>query len=253
MYYVNKIIGWMLSPMGIVLMGFLACAVCALMNRRRMSWVFGIMSVAFLWIFGCAVTTRFIGRTLESAYEREGISHDDVSWAPQGDVIVILGGGMWWHEKCGAPEMFQAADRVWTGAKLYKAGKAPKIICTGSYIEKNTLPLLLEFGVPREAVVWYDEARNTEEEACLMAAMLGADGKKPKVLLVTSAWHMNRARFLFEKSGLDVVPCPGDFEMSCTFEKELQFSDFFPHSWAFQLNTAAVREWVGIFAYRLLK
>ena len=211
------------------------------------------MSIAFLWIFGCAVTTRFIGRPLECAYDKDGIPHGDMSWAPQGDAIVVLGGGMWWHEKCGAPEMCQAADRVWTGAKLYKAGKAPKIICTGSCIEYHTLPLLLEFGVPRDAVHWYDQARNTEEEARQMATTLGMGGKKSKVLLVTSAWHMNRAKFLFEKAGLDVVPCPGDFEMSCMSEKALQFSDFFPHSWAFQINTAAVREWVGIFAYRLLK
>ena len=157
------------------------------------------------------------------------------------------------HEKCGGSEMASAADRVWTGAKLYKAGKAKKIICTGSEIERATLPLLLDFGVPREAVFWYDDARNTEEEARLIAKTLGTDEEKPKILLVTSAWHMNRAKFLFEKAGLDVVPCSGDFEMSCISERSLKPKDFIPDIWMFVLNTAAVREWIGIWAYRMLK
>lgn len=253
MYYVNKIVGWVLSPMGIVFFGSAACAVSAFFGRRKLAWACGIASAVILWIFGSAVTTRIIGCPLECGYDHEGVPHGDVSWAPKGDAIVILGGGMGVHKKCGASEMAPAADRVWTGAKLYKAGKAQKIICTGSDIEKGTLPLLMDFCVPREAVFWYDDARNTEEEARLIAKTLGQENEKSKVLLVTSAWHMNRAKFLFEKAGLDVVPCPGDFEMSYVAEQNIQLKDFIPDAWIFMYNTAAVREWVGIFAYRLLK
>ena len=85
MYYLNKIVGWILSPMGIVMIGSFACAVCARMNRWRMAWACGIASFATLWIFGSAVTTRIIGRPLECGYDREGAAHGDVSWAPKGD------------------------------------------------------------------------------------------------------------------------------------------------------------------------
>lgn len=253
MYYVNKVVGWVLSPYGIAFLGFAACAVCAFFRKRRLAWICGCVSVAVLWIFGSAVTTRIIGRPLESCYDRDGVAHGDVSWAPEGDAIVVLGGGMLYHEKCGAGEMASAADRVWTGAKLYKACKAKKIICTGSAIEHGTLPLLLDLGVPREAVLWYDDARNTEEESRLIAKTLGADGKKPRILLVTSAWHMNRAKFLFEKAGLDVVPCPGDFEMSYVSERPFSVKDFIPDAMVLAQTSAAVREWVGIWAYRMLK
>ena len=253
MYNVNKVVGWLLSPMGIAFLGFVACAVSAFFRKRRLAWICGCASVAVLWIFGCAMTTRMIGRPLESSYDRDGVAHGDVSWAPEGDAIVVLGGGMGDHVKCGGCEMSGGADRVWTGAKLYKAGKAKKIICTGSDIEQATLPLLLDFGVPREAVVWYDDARNTEEEARVMAKTLGADGKKPRILLVTSAWHMNRAKFLFGKAGLDVVPCPGDFEMSYISERPFSVKDFIPDAMVLAQNSAAVREWVGMWAYRMLK
>ena len=253
MYYINKVVGWVLSPMGIAFFGFASCAVSAFLKKRRLAWICGCASVAVLWIFGCAVTTRMIGRPLESCYDRDGVAHGDVSWAPEGDAIVVLGGGMQCHAKCGGCEMSAGADRVWTGAKLYKAGKAKKIICTGSEIERSTLPLLLDFGVPREAVVWYDDARNTEEETRVMAKTLGTDGKKPRILLVTSAWHMNRAKFLFEKAGFDVVPCPGDFEMSYISERPFSVKDFIPDAMVLAQNSAAVREWVGIWAYRMLK
>ena len=253
MYYVNKIVGWILSPMGIVFIGFVGCGIGISFKRRRLAWICGGLSVAILWIFSCAVTTRIIGRPLERGYDRDGVSHGDVNWAPRGDAIVILGGGMGGHEKCGASEMVGGADRVWTGAKLYKAGKAQKIICTGSEIERATLPLLLDFGVPRQAIFWYDDARNTEEEARLIAKKLGGDDKKPRILLVTSAWHMNRAKYLFEKAGLDIVPCPGDFEMSCISEKPFSVKNFIPDAMTLAQNSVAVREWVGIWAYRVLK
>ena len=253
MYYINKIVGWLLSPIGIVFIGVVGCGIGIFFKRRRLALICGVVSIAILWIFSCAVTTRIIGRLLERGYDRDGVAHGDVSWAPEGDAIVVLGGGLGDHVKCGGCEMFAGADRVWTGAKLYKAGKAKKIICTGSEIEQATLPLLLDFGVPREAVVWYDDARNTEEEARVMAKTLGADGKKSKILLVTSAWHMNRAKFLFEKAGVDVVPCPGDFEMSYVSERPCSVKDFIPDAMALVQNSAAVREWVGIWAYRVLK
>ena len=253
MYYVNKVVGWLLSPFGIAFLGFAACTVSTLFKRRRLAWICGGLSVAVLWLFGCEVTTRIIGRPLERGYDRDGVAHGDINWAPKGDAIVILGGGMGGHEKCGASEMVAGADRVWTGAKLYKARKAQKIICTGSEIECATLPLLLDFGVPREAVFWYDDARNTEEEARLIAKKLGGDDKKQRILLVTSAWHMNRAKFLFEKAGVDVVPCPGDFEMSYVSERPFSVKDFIPDAMALVQNSAAVREWVGIWAYKVLK
>ena len=61
-------------------------------------------------------------------------------------------------------EMATSADRVWQAARLFKAGKASKIIATGDYAKDTTLPLLKEFGVGEDAVSFLD-ARTTEEEA----------------------------------------------------------------------------------------
>ena len=54
---------------------------------------------------------------------------------------------------------------------------------------------------------------NTAEEALAIRQLLRPRERgNPRVLLVTSAFHMRRAQRLFERQGLDVVPFPVDFQ-----------------------------------------
>ena len=92
---------------------------------------------------------------------------------PEADAIVLLGGGM-----AAAPghypyaDMAPAADRVWHAARLYKAGKAPLIIPSGSGDLASTVPLLRDFGVPQAAILVEGKARNTEENAKFVSVLL---------------------------------------------------------------------------------
>ena len=80
-------------------------------------------------------------------------------------------------------------------------------------------------------------------------------GGKPKVLLVTSAWHMKRARLMFEKyaSEIEVVCAPADFENTFTAEKTPLFKMVLPDSNVFMLNSVAFHEWVGIVGYKVFR
>ena len=146
-------------------------------------------------------------------------------------------------------EMWSGADRVWQAARLYKAGKAPKVIATGDGAIDTTLPLLNDFGLPSEIVSFHD-ARNTEEEAKLVEKM----GYK-KILLVTSAWHMKRARMMFEKyaPSVEVVCAPADFEHSFRAAAPFSLRELLPDTYSFHLNTCAFHEWVGIAGYKLCR
>lgn len=262
MYYINKIVGWCLSPFGALFLGLGFAWLIWIAGRRRNDRLGGglvsfskWLSVALLvmtWVMGCGITTRFVGASLEKDWEIEGRPHGDISGLPNADAIVVLGGGMGMHQKCGAPEMYGAADRVWQGARLYKAGKAPVVVMSGPGVIESTAPLLRDLGVPEAALRTFPTARNTEEEAKGIREMLERSGK-PKVLLVTSAWHMSRAKLLFDRAGFDVVPAPTDFEMSCVLERPVKFEDFFPSAEALMRNSYAVKEWVGNAGYRLLR
>ena len=170
-------------------------------------------------------------------------------------------------------EMATSADRVWQAARLWKAGKAPRIIATGDYAKNSTLPLLKELGVEESSVSFFD-ARNTEEEAKGVREILERSGgveesssaghqtsniklqtSKPKVLLVTSAWHMKRARYMFEKyaQGVEIICAPADFENSMVAARSFSPLEFFPDHNAFLLNYLALHEWVGIVGYKVFR
>ena len=264
MYYLNKIVGWIVSPLGVLFIGFFVALGLRLLGRRietkaellrRVANVLVVAVIVFMWVMSCGITTRFIGASLEKNWEVEGKPHGDISGLPNADAIVVLGGGMGMHQKCKAPEMLGGADRVWQGARLYKAGLAKIVSLSGPDVEVSTVPLIEDLGVPRDAMMYFSDARNTEEESKLIYERLGktTNDSKPKILLVTSAWHMSRAKLLFERVGFDVVPAPTDFEMSYGLEFPIRVSDFFPSAEALSRNSYCVKEWVGNIGYRLLR
>ena len=195
------------------------------------------------------IMTWVVGVPLEREFLVDG-RVPMVETFPESDVIVLLGGSMGIETNLSSyAEMWPSADRVWQSARLYKAGKAPIVIATGNGAIDTTLPLLKDFGLPGGIVSFHD-ARNTEEEAKLVERM----GYK-KILLVTSAWHMKRARLMFEKyaPSVEVVCAPADFENSIVAARPFSFSDFLPDPGAFMGNSVALHEWVGIVGYRLFR
>ena len=100
-----------------------------------------------------------------------------------------------------------------------------------------------DFGVP---VRWIEpRARDTNENGTYSAALLRADGVK-RILLVTDAMHMARARGAFERAGLEVVDAPTMF-----------FSDqhdglgaWLPSAEGMRRSWYAVYELIGMLWYR---
>ena len=246
MYSLNKIVGWCLSPLGIVFLGLgVGLALARWTRFKRSGKTVAWCAVVFLWVMGCGITTRFIGVPLEG-------SERSVSGAPRPecDAIVLLGGGMGAHEKCGRAEMFSGADRVWEAARAWKELKIKngdlKIYASGGGVETSTVPLLADLGVPREAIACLEDPRNTEEEARRIAE----EGVK-RIMLVTSAWHMPRAKMLFERAGFAVLEAPTDYEMHCAAEEPVRLRDFFPGAEPLVKNSYAMKEWVARALYRL--
>ncbi len=130
--------------------------------------------------------TWVVGAPLEREFLVDG-RVPMVETFPEADAIILLGGGMGAETNLSQyAEMSAGADRVWQAARLYKAGKASKIIATGDYARDTTLPLLKEFGVGEEAVSFLD-ARTTEEEAKGLRGAFqrrGAETQSPHSLCV---------------------------------------------------------------------
>jgi uncharacterized SAM-binding protein YcdF (DUF218 family) len=130
--------------------------------------------------------------------------------APQAaDAIVVLGAG-------AAPDGVlsdSSLRRMVGGLILYNRGLAPRLIVMGPTYQGSPAEadlraaLARDVGVPAGALVVESRGVTTRHEAELVARRLRETGGR-RVLLVTGAHHMLRARLLFEREGLEVVPAP---------------------------------------------
>ena len=68
MFYVNKIVGWVLSPLGMLFLGYFCgallrrCGGC--IGKRRLSrlgTLLVVISLCLFWFLSCGLTTRLIG------------------------------------------------------------------------------------------------------------------------------------------------------------------------------------------------
>ena len=161
----------MTSPIAVTLVVVVAGLVFAWLGRRRSGLGLIGGAVAWLWLWATPAMTRVVGVPLEREFLLDG-RVPAVESFPEADAIVLHGGSMGVDTNLSAyAEMWTSADRVWQAARLWKAGKAPKIIATGNGAKESTLGLLKEMGVKEECVEFVG-ARNTEEEAKALAGNL---------------------------------------------------------------------------------
>jgi uncharacterized SAM-binding protein YcdF (DUF218 family) len=141
--------------------------------------------------------------------------------------------------------------RVLGAARLYKMGKAPLVLVTSGdpYVsssgevrqESNDMAdLLVEYGVPKEAIVIETKARTTAENALYSAQLLKAKNIE-NLILVTSAFHMRRSVKLFEKQGLVVTP----FATSHEIVGARRAQDYSPKAMTLSRSTLYLKEFFG--------
>lgn len=264
MYYLNKIVGFFSSPIVLAITLGMIGAVCAARGRRKVGFCFLAVALTWLWTWSTGAMYRVFGMGLEGDWPV--VLADD---APSADAIVLLGGGIGSNTNVYPyAEMSSGSDRVWHAARLYKAGKAPLIIASGEEGRPAHLPLLVDLGVPEDAIVFEEESRNTEENAkFVMKIVRGEEGvdsgtsninlrsPKPKVLLVTSVWHMRRAKLMFERYApeLEVIPAPTDYEATVVTGHPLSFGDFLPNPDMLASNTRCLKEYIGYWGYVLFR
>ncbi len=132
---------------------------------------------------------------------------------PEAQAIVVLGAGKRTHapEFGGETVNRLALERLRYAAALARETGLPVLVSGGASVgdtpEAHLMQALLrdEYGVPPR---WVETAsRDTRENARLSALQLHAAGVR-RILLVTHAMHMNRARPEFEAAGLEVIPAP---------------------------------------------
>ncbi|MCX5822000.1 MAG: YdcF family protein, partial [Deltaproteobacteria bacterium] len=214
------------------------------------------MGIIVLWLASMPFVANFAIRTAEGWQVRQPIDT-----FPEAEAIVVLSGGRVLAPGNPPVSEWGDADRFFAGVELYKAGKAPLLIFTGGWAPSQPqaqpegqvlIPYALELGVPRSHLLTTGKVVNTAEEAYAVVDLLAkgdAAGAKSRVLLVTSASHMRRAKLLFESAGLEAVPFPVDFQVSVG--RKLTLLDFLPSVNSLRQTETALREFYGMLFYRI--
>jgi uncharacterized SAM-binding protein YcdF (DUF218 family) len=144
-------------------------------------------------------------------------------------------------------------DRFFAGLDLFKSGKAPKIIFTRGKMpwDKSKITegdilkkFALGYGVPDSAILLTDNVENTADEAKAVEKLLG---KWRHIILVTSAFHMPRAKQNFESQDFIVQPFRVDYKVDQL--NGLTFMDFLPDADSFRLLNTGYRELIGRVIY----
>jgi len=190
----------------------------------RRSWRMVAFAAVLMWL----TSTPIVGGRLVKIAEgwRDRLPIDAIA---HGDAVLVLSGGYSEVPGTSGASEFDDFDRALAGYDLYRAGKAPRIMITGGWSalrsELETVGAalrerVLSFGVPDSDIIVVGRASNTEEEARAVREHFAANpvidadtgqSRPPRIILVTSAFHMTRAESLFRAAGLDVTPFPVDF------------------------------------------
>lgn len=124
-----------------------------------------------------------------------------------GDVLIVLGSSVLEDGTIGGSTYWRSEY----GARAWHAGHFRKVVVVGGGGEGHAIAeamrSFLEYrGIPPDAILIETRSTTTRENALYTVELLaGVPGRK---VLVTSDYHMFRARRTFEKAGLAVTPMP---------------------------------------------
>lgn len=168
-----------------------------------------------LWLLSLPVTVEWAARLIEREPALPEAGWADL--AQRAEAIVVLGGGREQNDPAwgGDQPSPMALERLRYAARLVRASGLPLLVSGGLHFgrppsEAALMAEVLErdFGVP---VRWREESsRTTWENAAGTAELLQREGIR-RIVLVTQAWHMPRARWSFEAVGFEVVAAPAGF------------------------------------------
>ncbi len=143
---------------------------------------------------------------------------------------------------------------AYLGIDLLEHQKAPLLILTrgqltwskGAAEDEILTDLAVKYGADPKQVRLTPLVQNTDQEERTIAALMPQE--QDRIVLVTSAFHMPRARQVFVAQGLTVHPYLVGFR---TTYKQASILDFLPQTEAFEETSLFVCEMIGRLYYRL--
>jgi SanA protein len=167
------------------------------------------LGIALLALSALALSAALLLGTLRWWTDMRGRPHTYTpADVPARRVAIVFGAGVWPNGRLSAV----LEDRVLTAVDLYRTGKVRKLLMTGDnrFVDYNEPAHMrayaLALGVPEEDIVLDYAGRRTYDSCYRARHIFGVTD----AILLTQAYHLDRALFTARRLGIDAVGVPAD-------------------------------------------
>jgi uncharacterized SAM-binding protein YcdF (DUF218 family) len=245
-FTLSKLVYWLIMPTSLIAVLFISAWVV----KKKKSKHILLKSGVFLMLF---FTNPFMAHWVMNVWEPNAIPFDQIEKQYKYG-IVLTGITDLERPPFDRVQFNKGADRIVHAIDLYKRGAIEIIIISGGSgsifnNERKESQSLADFakmcGVSPSHLIIEDRSRNTRENALYTKELLQHNTEP--ALLITSAFHMSRAKSCFDKVGMITDIFPTDY-----YGRPIQFTPdkiIIPNVSSLKIWTILAKEWVGLISY----
>ena len=244
MIYLHKILPTFVLPIMLLIIVIL---IGLIKNKKKLIYI----AIGVLYLLSTPIFSNNFFKLVEGNEYRKPISAIDST-----DAIVVLSGMLEINEVGDSTYIeWGDADRFFGGIALFNEDKAQKLVFTGGKMpwdkaKKTEGDVLKEYaisdGIPSNKIFITKNVENTADEAEAVKELIRPS---KKIILVTSAFHMYRAKRLFEKQGFIVIPYKVDYKAAGS--STVTVMDFLPSAGNLGMTESGMREILGRVFYKI--
>jgi uncharacterized SAM-binding protein YcdF (DUF218 family) len=250
-FLASKVILALISPDSLIVILGVSAWIAAILKWQRVSRSLLASCALLLVLIGFFPVGEWLIAPLENRFTTNAALPSEV------DGIIVLGGAILprlsntWQQ----PEVNGGADRLMNFLYLARLYPNAQLVFTGGsgavseqeFKEAEMAQILFDqLGLAQRAIIFESESRNTSENARHSKELVTPESDE-NWLLVTSAFHMPRSVGVFCQEQWIVHPYPVDHYSQKGNLLRLNFS----FSTNLSVLRRAVKEWVGLVAYRI--
>ncbi len=251
-FILSKLLYFLLPPQNWIALGLMLALFGRSQRwRRRGLW----LAAAVFFV----TTSPLLTNLVLSAWEVPPVALEELH-APY-DVAIVLGG--YNNGSAMAPSdrlrLNDSPNRIVNALELFQQGKVKRLLLSGAggtWMHMQAKPtlqvasLVEQLGIPDSLLLVEAKSRNTYENIAYSKQMIDSLFPEASVLLITSSYHMRRARAICRKQGLSCDVFPTDIR-----REKMQWwrlsSWLLPNSRAMSIWEYLIKEWVGLVVYKL--
>ena len=245
-FYLSKILLFLIKPLVWIVLIYLRSIFTKDESKRKLRLI-----IATILLFLCS--NNFLVNELAMLYEKNTSNNTNQKY----DVGIVLGGFAGQESQSKQIEFYKSNDRLLQAIALLKQGTINRIMISSGAKNKaiSDIPeadlvktYLLSIGIADSLILTENKSRNTLENAEYSYQLLDSLGIENTPLIITSAWHVPRAKLCFNAKNREAHFFATNYMRSNIRDISIE-NLLLPSSNALGNLELLIKEWVGYMVY----